>query len=106
MSEDKRKAVRIVKRLEVKFHTAGENTAITCDLSENGLFIRTNKGVDAGNVINIKLHLPNMQELFLTGRVVRSIKDSAITGGSKNGMGIQLINPPQDYINYVHSLLD
>jgi Tfp pilus assembly protein PilZ len=102
---EKRRAQRVIKRLEVKFQTSVEHTAITSDLSENGLFIRTNRGVKPGSVLDLKLNLPNSQELYLSGRVVRSMKSiPGLVGYSKSGMGIELINPPADYINYVGSI--
>ena len=104
---EKRKAKRISKRLEVKFHSTSENTAITDDLSENGLFITTSKGMEAGNSIDIKLHLPNSEELYIQGRIIRNLKATpGINNGEKVGMGIELINPPQDFINYVQSIDD
>jgi len=103
---ERRKATRVIKRLEVKFHTDVENTAITSNLSESGLFIRTNRGVTPGSILDIKLNLPNAQELFLTGKVVRSMKTTpGLVGNAKSGMGIQLISPPANYIDYVKSLL-
>ncbi|MBI4654664.1 MAG: PilZ domain-containing protein [Nitrospirae bacterium] len=104
---EQRKAKRIIKRLEVKFNTGVENTAITSDLSENGMFIRTNRGAEHGSVINIKLNPPNARELFLTGKVVRvSGQCQGLLGGVKSGMGVQLISPPLDYMNYVQSILN
>ncbi|MBI5056797.1 MAG: PilZ domain-containing protein [Nitrospirae bacterium] len=106
VNNDKRKAVRVPKRLEVKFHSTAENTAITNDLSENGLFITTSKGIDAGSPIDIKLHLPNSDALFIKGRVVRNLKAmQGVNNGAQIGMGIELINPPVDFINYIQSLL-
>ena len=102
---EKRNSPRVIKRLEVKFHTGIENTAITSDLSETGLFIRTNRGSVPGSAIDLKLNLPNSRELFLAGKVIRSMKSMAgLTGNSESGMGIQLINPPHDYLNYIHSI--
>ncbi|OGP65818.1 MAG: hypothetical protein A3K22_04440 [Deltaproteobacteria bacterium RBG_16_42_7] len=102
---DKRKSLRVVKRLEVKFTIEAENTAITNDLSETGLFVKTNKGIEPGRAIDLKLTLPNSQELFLSGRIVRNIKSlPALVGNSKSGMGIQLIEPPLDYIQYIQSI--
>ncbi len=104
---EKRKAARVAKRLEVKFHSTAENTAITNDLSEKGLFVTTSKGMDAGNSIDIKLHLPNSEALFIKGRIVRNIKATpGINNGTHVGMGIELINPPQDFVNYIQSLLE
>ena len=103
---EKRKAKRISKRLEVKFHSTSENTAITDDLSENGLFITTSKGMEAGNSIDIKLHLPNSEELYIKGRIIRNTKAApGNSNGVKVGMGIELINPPSDFINYVQSII-
>ncbi|RJQ22801.1 MAG: hypothetical protein C4560_01795 [Nitrospiraceae bacterium] len=103
---EKRKDVRVAKRLEVKFHSTSENTAITSDLSENGLFITTCKGVDPGNTIDIRLHLPNSDALCISGKVVRNIKASQdVNGESRKGMGIEIINPPGDFINFIGSLL-
>ncbi len=102
---DKRKSQRVIKRLEIKFQTEAEHTAITNDLSETGVFVKTTKGVQPGNIIDLRLNLPNSQELFLSGRIVRNIKSlPALVGNSKSGMGIELIDPPLDYINYVHSI--
>ncbi|MBI4698226.1 MAG: PilZ domain-containing protein [Nitrospirae bacterium] len=102
---DKRKSSRISKKLEVRYQSEVENTAITSDLSEAGIFIKTNKGMDTGNLINLRLNLPNSQELFLRGHVVRNTKSLPISNGnSNNGMGIQLIDPPKDYVVYVQSI--
>ncbi len=102
---EKRKSPRVMKRLEVKFQTKSENTVITDDLSETGLFVRTTKGINPGYSVDLKLNLPNSQQLFLSGRVVRNIKSyPGPVGTSNSGMGIELINPPSDYINYVQTL--
>lgn len=110
---EKRQSPRAVKRLEVKFHTSAENTAITSDLSETGMFIRTSRGVTPGSILNLRLNLPNLsaqqkaeqQEIFLTGKVVRSMKSvPGLVGVSKSGMGIQLISPSDEYREYVRSL--
>jgi Tfp pilus assembly protein PilZ len=103
---EKRKTKRISKRLEVKFHSTAENTAITDDLSESGLFITTSKGMEAGNSIDVKLHLPNSEALFIKGRIIRNIKTMpGMNNGVKVGMGIELINPPQDFVNYIQSII-
>ncbi|MEE8329027.1 MAG: PilZ domain-containing protein [Thermodesulfovibrionia bacterium] len=103
---EKQRANRVFKKLEVKFETKGENTAITSNLSETGIFISTKRGVIPGSVLNIKLNLPNAQSLEIRGKVVRKTNlMSGQAGKAENGMGIQLISPPHDYIDYVHSLL-
>ena len=104
---EKRKATRVFKRLEVKFITSSENTAITSNLSETGIFISTRRDVIPGSFLNIKLNLPNAQSLALKGKVVRKMNSrSGLTGEAESGMAIQLISPSHDYIDYVHSLLN
>ena len=103
---EKRKVSRIVKRLEVRFHTTVENTAITNDLSEKGLFIRTNREIVTGSVLNLTLDLPNSEELFLKGKVIRSVKHvPASVDEEKIGFGIQLLDPSPDYKDYVQTIL-
>ncbi len=103
---EKQRANRVFKKLEVKFITSSENTAITSNLSETGIFISTRRGVTPSNVLNIKLNLPNAQSLALKGKVVRKMNlMTGQAGEAESGMGIQLISPPHDYIDYVHSLL-
>lgn len=102
---ERRKTGRVAKRLEVKFQSPVEKTAITNDLSETGIFIKTNMGVAEGNIINFKVNLPNTQELYLTGTVARSVRTMlGLIGESKSGIGVQLVNPPENYVNYVQSL--
>ncbi|GBE04925.1 MAG TPA: hypothetical protein ENG80_00220 [Nitrospirae bacterium] len=103
---EKRVSERVFKRLEVQFRTIVENTAITSNLSESGLFIRTKRGIPMGSILDIKLNLPGLKEIHLTGKVVRSMKTVAgLLGESKSGMGVHLIDPPADYTDYVQSLI-
>ncbi|MBI5195753.1 MAG: PilZ domain-containing protein [Nitrospirae bacterium] len=102
---EKRKTGRVAKRLEVKFQSPVEKTAITNDLSETGIFIKTNMGVNDGNIISFKMNLPNTQEIPLTGRVARSVRTMlGLIGESKSGIGVHLVDPPENYVNYVQSL--
>ena len=104
---EKRRAVRVEKRLEIKFNSPVENTAITNDLSENGMFITTCKGLDPGNTIDIRLNLPNAEPLSMKGKVIRNIKKTGPSGnsGKQNGMGVEIITPPHNYVSYIQSLL-
>lgn len=105
LSDEKRRTSRVAKRLEVKFNSSVENTAITSDLSENGMFIATCKGMDPGNTIDIKLHLPSAKALLIRGKVIRNIKAAAgPSQKAQKGMGVELISPPTDYIDYIQSL--
>ncbi|MBI5740941.1 MAG: PilZ domain-containing protein [Nitrospirae bacterium] len=104
---DRRKSLRVAKRLEVKFNSTAENTAITNDLSANGMFIATCKGIEPGSTIDIKLNLPNAEALTISGKVIRSIKPvTPPDAGMQKGMGVEIMAPPSDYINYIQSLLE
>ncbi|RJQ44489.1 MAG: PilZ domain-containing protein [Nitrospiraceae bacterium] len=105
LSDEKRRALRVAKRLEVKFNSSVENTAITNDLSENGMFIATCKGMDPGKTIDIKLQLPSSKALLIKGKVIRNIKTApGRSEKAPKGMGVELISPPADYIDYIQSL--
>jgi len=104
---EKRRSARVVKRLEVSFFATEERTAITSNISETGLFIRTRRGLDTGIILNIKIKLPNSADLMLEGNVVRTFKSvPGLVGGVKSGMEIQLLNPSEGYLNYVQTLLN
>ena len=99
----KRRSPRVIKRLEVRFTTGEINyTGITSNLSKEGIFIRTQKGLPPQTIIEIELYLASGKAIKLRGQVKRTIKTpfQAI----KNGMGIELINPPREYIEFLKTL--
>lgn len=105
--QDKRKAERISKKLEVHYVTEADQTAITSNISETGIFIITNNKVSPGTVLDLTLNLPGLQDFSLKGRVVRSKYTApALVGEATSGLGVQLMKPPQEYINYIRSLLN
>jgi hypothetical protein len=59
-NEEKRRHPRFIKRLPVKFFVDHEClNSLASDLSENGLFLRTNRGTNINCIINIQLFLPS-----------------------------------------------
>lgn len=105
--QDKRKAERISKKLEVHYVTEADQTAITSNISETGIFIITNNRVSPGTVLDLTLNLPGLQDFSLKGRVMRSNYTApALVGEATSGLGVQLMKPPQEYINYIRSLLN
>jgi hypothetical protein len=105
--EDKRKADRASKKLEVHYITGADQTAITSNISETGIFIITNNKVAPGTVLDLTLHLPGLQNFSLKGRVVRNKYTApALVGEATSGLGVELMKPPQEYINYIRSLLN
>ncbi|MBI4698447.1 MAG: PilZ domain-containing protein [Nitrospirae bacterium] len=101
---EKRRAKRTIKRLSITFSDGNEEyNGTSSNLSVNGLFIRTRKAFKVGALLKMVLETDKGQSINLTGVVARAIK----TGiqDFKNGMGIRLVNAPQDYVELVSSLL-
>jgi hypothetical protein len=96
---------RFTKRLEVRFSSGGMSfTGISSNLSESGLFIRTNRGFAPDTIIDIELVMPDGKTSSLKGRVRRTIKTPMST--LKNGMGVELIEKDTAYINYLKSFAE
>lgn len=99
----KRRSIRVIKRLEVKFFLADVSyTGISSNFSEHGLFIRTKKGLAPGTLLKLQLHLPSGKTLTLNGLVKRTIKTPL--QDIKNGMGIELTNIPPEYLEFLKSI--
>jgi hypothetical protein len=96
---------RFTKRLEARFSSAGLSfTGILSNLSESGLFIRTNRGFAPGTVIDVELVMPDRKISFLKGLVRRTVKTPM--SSLKNGMGIELIEKDATYINFVKLFIE
>jgi uncharacterized protein (TIGR02266 family) len=96
-----KRAPRFTKRLEVKFGS-GRNTykGILSNLSQGGLFIRTNRGFSPGTTIDIELVLPDGTISVLKG-IVRWAEKTHLA--IKNGMGIELIEKDSAFMNFIKS---
>ncbi|GBE39329.1 PilZ domain protein [bacterium BMS3Bbin08] len=101
---ERRRSRRIIKRLEATFTSEGGviNRGITSNLSREGLFIRTLKGLLPNNRLELKLYLPSGEALNLHAIVRRTVKTQFQS--IKNGMGIELITPPPQYTEFVQSI--
>ncbi len=95
------RAPRFTKRLEVKFSSGGDTyKGILSNLSQSGLFIRTNRGFSAGTTINIELVLPDGTIACLKG-IVRWAEKTHLA--IKNGMGIELIEQDRAFMDFIKS---
>lgn len=101
---DRRKHQRFIKRLTTTFcFDQSRFTGISSDLSEGGLFIRTFRGFPANTPIRIELMLPNNKTSSLKGIVRRTLRTNLTT--KKNGMGIEIIEKDEPFIDFVTSVL-
>ena len=96
---------RFTKRLEATFSAED----ITCrgilsDISENGLFIRTNRGFSPGTSVDIELMMPDDQISKLSGVVRRTIKTPLST--LKNGIGVELTRKDAVFTDFLKSYLE
>jgi Tfp pilus assembly protein PilZ len=102
---EKRFSPRVMKILEVRFLSPEEKTAITGNISETGLFIRTNSGFDAGRETDLHITLPTGARISLQGSVTRNVQtEPVLAEGEECGMGIQLIDPSLEYTQYIQSI--
>ena len=101
---DKRKHPRFVKRLETRIVSDHISLwSISSDLSKSGLFIRTNRGLNIDTIIDIKLSLPDNRIALLKGIVRRTTRTGV--SSMKNGMGVEIIEKDQTFIDFVNSVI-
>ena len=100
---ERRKHPRFIKRLETRVSiNQASSWSISGDLSESGLFIRTNRGYNVGTPIDIELSLPGNRVSFLKGIVRRTIRTPIPT--MRNGMGIEIIEKDEIFRDFVKSI--
>jgi len=100
---EKRKHPRFIKRLETRISIDQTSFwSISGDMSESGLFIRTNRGYNVGTPIDIELSLPGNRVSFLKGIVRRTVRTPIPT--MRNGMGIEVIEKDEIFRDFVKSI--
>jgi hypothetical protein len=109
---EKRGHKRLIKRCESEFMVEGIiHRGISSNLSVNGIFIRTNRPFPTGTVLDIVIHLPDGSTSKLKGRVSRAWKTQLgkVMGtpikAFKDGMGVELIEKDDNYLEFVKSSL-
>jgi Tfp pilus assembly protein PilZ len=102
---ERRKHPRFIKRLETKISIGHKSFwSISSDLSESGLFIRTERGCNVDTPVDIELSLPGNRVSFLKGIVRRTIRTPFFT--MRNGMGIEIIEKDETFTNFVKSIME
>ncbi len=98
----KRVTWRIPIRLKVKVKSEGRECAATVtNLSEYGMFMNTD---DSGlcELSQCDISIPVREgTLHVPGKLVRRTK---VNGGCE-GIGVEITDPPQQYLDYVENLL-
>jgi len=95
-------AVRKIRFLPVRFGVVGATEpGGTGNMSESGLFIITNFPLDNSTQLRMLLN-PEVDDMPLRGTVRWMCKTPHV--GRSPGMGIQLMAPPEHYVDYVREL--
>jgi two-component system response regulator (stage 0 sporulation protein F) len=82
------------------------------NFSDSGILVATDAVFECGTSVDILLHISDDREIQLKGRVVRTADSSCIPPqstlsevGMKYAVGMQLVDPPPDYLSFVDSLI-
>ena len=109
---EKREFKRYRKRCETEVAVDGvTRRGISSNLSLNGLFVSTNRPFPPDTILDIVIHLPNGSTSKLKGRVRRTLKSPigkvirTPVKSLKNGMGIEIIEKDDDYLEFIKSSL-
>lgn len=95
---------RFTKRLEVTFRAGGlDFRGILSDVSDNGIFIRTNRGFAPNTTLDIELVLPDNTVSHMKGIVRRTIKTPLAI---KNGMGVELTEKDAAFEKFVKTFYE
>lgn len=98
---DKRIAPRARRRLMVRFGPKGpEKTAFSGNISETGMFLRTNVVYAPGTTLHVEIAFPD-QKINLWGRVAWAKKvPPQLAHVIECGMGIAFLEPPADWYTF------
>lgn len=105
---DRRKTKRKIKRRQVVFLCENkEYKGISSNFSETGLFIKTRYKFKSGSPICMVLELDDIHKTAVKGRVVRITVTSKFFDTyriSGNGIGIELTETTQEYMDFCKTL--
>lgn len=95
---------RFTKRLEVTFRAGGlDFRGIMSNISDSGIFIRTNRGFAPNTTLDIEIVLPDNTVSHMKGIVKRTIKNPLAI---KNGMGIELTKKDAAFEKFVKTVYE
>jgi hypothetical protein len=101
MGTDKRELGRAKKRVMVRYGLEKpDRTGFTKNVSETGLYIKTNNVLKPGLTIQIELHFPD-RKFSMWARVVWAKKvPPQLAHVLECGMGICFIDPSPEWVEY------
>jgi len=100
---DKRKSERLSMKLHTKLSADSfVSWGLLSDVSENGLFIKSNRDFTIGEAIDIELFMPNNINSLLKGVITRKIELPETH--RKYGLGIELVEKDIVYRHFLRSL--
>jgi Tfp pilus assembly protein PilZ len=103
-STEQRKHPRFMKRLAIKFSVNHQIfMGMSGNLSDCGIFIKTNRNFAVDSPLDIELLLPGKQTAFLKGIIKRTSK--ANLSAVNNGIGIQIIENDKAFMDFVKSIM-
>jgi len=104
---EKRRSKRIIVTLEAEL-VLNDMTykGFIENLSENGVYVvtkptKTNANFNPGEAIGLKFHLPSGEIVDMNCKIIWSYKTPP--HGLTNSIGVEIINPPQKYIESLES---
>lgn len=104
---EKRDKKRIHQRLFIRFGlNSRDHIGVVFDLSSVGLFVRSSTVFPLRTQLDIELKLPDDRDIICAGKIVwvKRIFPDTDHINKKQGMGIQLFEPPTSYQSFVEGL--
>lgn len=104
---EKRAKNRIARRLFIRFGPDNTlNIGFTGDISLTGIFIKTNTIFAPGSILKMEIELPDSKIVHLKGTVMwaKRVPPTLVRHIKKSGMGVRILQPPEEYIKFVSSL--
>jgi len=101
MIDEKRTSPRIPSRLPVRYgYVTVDRSAIAENISEGGLYIRTNQVLPVGSQISMEIEFPE-RTVVQTGEVLWAIRvPEHLAQAMDCGMGIRFIDTVPDWIEF------
>jgi hypothetical protein len=99
-TKEKRAVERISTSKDLRFfHGCEFHSGTTYNISDSGMFISTTRCFPSPSKLLIFFHRENSL-LAISAR----IKWVRRTNGSCNGIGVEIVNPRRDYLNFLENL--